>query len=193
VVANANQVETPTRASAGQAGTEETNTQETDMNHFHAIDPQGNAHTRSSATRVYTHMVVIKLGQVYADRKLAERIEHTKKQGPKDYRFYLSVIDGTWFTKNGWAINSADQAKYTAKLAGRTLEQYMADRLAQLQVEWNKEVAIGEYDRYGSLGWCGRHDLAQKLASKGGAAGYQGVESIVILEAQVGKPMKKAA
>lgn len=160
-------------------------------NYFYAIDELGNAHTRSSKNRTYTHAVVIKLGRAYADRKLARDLADTAKQAPKDYQFYLDVIDGSWFTKRGWAIDTKDQISYQVKLGGRSVEQFTAARLQEVRDEHAEAVARGVFDTWGCLGWCGRFDLAQKVAASGGAAGYKDVETIRILGALVGKPPKK--
>jgi hypothetical protein len=42
------------------------------ISHFHAIDPQGQVHRRSSKTRTYSHAVVVKIGRAYREAVLAK-------------------------------------------------------------------------------------------------------------------------
>jgi hypothetical protein len=162
---------------------------------YFAIDPQGETHTRTTA-RTYTHAVVVKLGRAYAAQQLARRIANTRKQAPKDFAFYLTMIDGTWYTRADrpaalgkgipdWmtpAQREAEIADYTKRCAGCTTpEAYAEHALREVETAHAAQIAEGYYDKFGAAGWCGRRDLAEKLAAKERGNGY---EDVVILEAQ---------
>ena len=161
-------------------------------NHFYAIDPQGLAHTRSSQRRTYTHTVVFLRGPAKQAADLAQALAYAAKQAPETYAWYVGMTDGTEeaATKRRYpdlyaqAHYDAEKAKYTAKLAGRTVEQFTADEIERARTSHAKSVAAGYYNTFHNAGWCGRYDLAQKLA--GQTAG-----NVFILEALIGKPAKK--
>ena len=172
----------------------------TATNHFHAIDPQGVAHTRSTK-RTYSHTVVVRLGDAYAARMLANSLKHTAAQAPKDYAFHQSVIDRSWHYIDGKVGGTlrypnstseadmlADTAKHTAELDGRTVEQYTADALDAVRKSHAEDAAKGYFSNFINVGWCGRLDLAMKLAN--GGHRYTNPQNVIVLEAVAGKPPK---
>jgi hypothetical protein len=166
-------------------------------NHFFVIDPQGIAHTRSSKGRTYTHTVVFVRGQAHADRKLAEALEFSAKQAPKDFEFYTSLIDGSWqaasalrhptlYADADYAAKqlAQDKARGEQEIGGLDVAGYVAKRHERALARHAEMIADGYYNTFHNAGWCGRPDLANKLAAQ--TAG----EQVIILEAQVGKPPK---
>lgn len=167
-------------------------------NHFHAVDPRGVVHTRTSKTKVYSHTVVEKLGRVYAAVALAHSLADMKKQAPKDYAFYQSMVDRSWHYVGGKvggelrfptitdeASMAKESAEYADRLAGRSLEQFVEDKLQAVRDHYDAQIDKGFYDCWHNKGWCSRLDLAQKLAAQSGWLGRP--EATAILEARPGK------
>jgi hypothetical protein len=65
---------------------------------------------------------------------------------------------------------------------GRTVDQYVAIQLERRIARVEERKAKGEFDQWISVGWCGRYDLAQKLAAKEQQRGADVV--VAILDAQ---------
>jgi hypothetical protein len=172
-------------------------------NHFHVIDPQGVAHTRSSKNRTYTHTVLFFRGEAYAERSLKSALDFATKQAPRDYRYAQARIDGrkhaefvakfpTLYieadgTPSEYAVSerAKDIAEGTAEIGGLDLAAYTAKCQERARASHAREVAQGYFNTWVNMGWCGRADLARKLAET-----IKGAEQVKILEAQVGKPTK---
>lgn len=153
-------------------------------NHFFAIDPQGKAHTRTSKDRTYTHTVLSYIPAA-TEADLVKAVERR-----------VACYGSYWSYEAAMAQPGHYEAKYGARhpeLAERarveaaaflaqypTNEAYMAHLGAVALADFDKSVANGEFDVWVSQGWCGRPDLALKLAVNGGQ----------VFEAQVGKPPK---
>lgn len=158
---------------------------------FFAIDPQGVEHLRTSENRIYTHTVVVLRGEAYAARQLIEALDHATSQAPKDYVFHQSMVDGTWYTVQHpqWIDqrNDAEAAKHAAEIADLTVEGYVQKCLKKVRAQHDARHDAGLYAKWHNVGWCGRHDLAQKLADQTRKHGFQ---DVVILEAQVKQPKR---
>jgi hypothetical protein len=134
--------------------------------------PDGSEITRTT-DRVYTHVVV------YTE-SLEKRLAHARspdwqKTERKNHAYYAKIAlhgDGTgtaydlpavgepdWRTENR-ARCVADAKAFIAKHP--TVETYIAERLAERE-DYAHRAADGGYSL---AGWCGRADLAQKLAAK---------------------------
>lgn len=164
---------------------------------FTAIDPNGTVHTRTSDRREYTHTVVYQHDKA-ALMAYATGSDWTKSDGNNfDYRRECAAGTHPNVTK----VTPADKfhSSYTAeKIAefqqaqremnakiiadakvetdGKTREQYIAER----QAERVARVEAEDFTIWHNAGWCGRLDLAQKLAAK---SAYAWVRS-TILEAK---------
>jgi hypothetical protein len=155
-------------------------------NHFYVIDPQGVAHTRSSKNRTYTHTVLIFRGPAMEAAALARAQRSTLADSIKTHATYISwsqcvdlgsrprpIVAGDYLNQRG--------LEHVAKFA--SAEAYEASQLAWRLQCHAKDVAKGQYSKWHNAGWCGRPDLAVKLAA-------QETVTTKILEAQVGKPPK---
>lgn len=138
---------------------------------YTATDADGNVHTRSSA-RVYTHTVVVKYD---LEGLLAQSRKYTKS-----YR-ELNLADHGYYTRE------AVSPKYCTPYRGETPEQ-LARRIqfdkdeaarwlaengtdAEAYADRMEAASIAQcYSRaakpFSNVGWCGRLDLAEKLADK---------------------------
>src|ERR1043165_8541508 len=166
-------------------------TTETEMtNHFYAIDPQGNAHTRNSKGRVYAYTVVVRPGRDAVNRYLANIAKKAVAAG-ESYDRTVDESKGIFPQRELWRGQKALQSwtdfaiEYLATgpySVGReaVVDKARSDAQQQAQ-DYERGMA---WDRYHNVGWCSRRDLAEKLAAQ------QTGEQVVILEAQVGKPPK---
>lgn len=138
---------------------------------YFATDADGNVHTRSSA-RGYTHTVVAKYS---LEGLLAESRKHTKS-----YREH-NIADHAYHTRE------AVSPKYSTPYRGETPEQ-LARRIqfdkdkaarwlaengtdAEAYADRMEAASIAQcYSRaakpFRNVGWCGRLDLAEKLAAQ---------------------------
>ncbi|USZ80581.1 hypothetical protein MQ4_53 [Serratia phage MQ-4] len=137
---------------------------------YFAVDANGKTHTRTSA-RTYTHMVVV-LANLEAGREAA-RSEHNRKAYARNHAFYCQEAGPA----PKYSSSPAEMARYKAA-AAMTCEEYVNNCVA------NALAAIdargGEFaNDWADFGWCGRLDLAQKLAAKWAHMG-----KVEILEAQ---------
>ena len=142
-----------------------------------AVDPAGVTHKRTTKDRTYTNTVVRKGGYQTAIRMAYEA--STPKILQSDFRYYSAIVAGNnpyparnWAgTPEGAAQAAQEDAKRLeeakkALMGATTLDAYCAlccnRRLAQVE----EARVAGEYDRWDNLGWQGRPDLAQGIASK---------------------------
>jgi hypothetical protein len=138
---------------------------------YFAVDANGVEHTRSSA-RTYTHMVVVRVNLAVkraGAKSKAEIDYHTK-----NYDYYCTQAAG-----KGRYPSSEKEMVLNKEIAAMTCEQYVQSEIEKRIAKINKD-GLGEYsDNWFSAGWCGRLDLAQKLAREFGCYGIT-----AILEAQ---------
>ena len=137
---------------------------------FLATMPDGQVAKRTSRTRTYEYMVAIRLSYKEAlmsakqlrDTDISnfqycrrESDAATAKYNPSKASWRVGETDEEYFAKNATEIEDCKTgADYQRKLIKK--------RIAEVE----KAKAAGYYDKWGSAGWCGRLDLAQKLAAK---------------------------
>ena len=173
-----------------------------------AIDSLGAEHTRSSQ-RVYTHTVVVmydydaainnaktyhasKAAIATATRNFDYEVSIATGNDPHPEYDYVQV-DGKWqrvYNDATAARQAIRAAKSSAEIEGG-FEAYRARILAKelARVESRKEN--GAFTTWGSVGFCGRLDLAQKLAAQYAGAGNK-VEILPVVVAPP-KPKKTRA
>lgn len=125
---------------------------------YFAIDPRGNGFTRNSK-RTYTHMVCARPSYQHA----LSGAMRTWAVDRKDFDYYIQQIE---MGPHGYATleRIEEFKKIVAAHADRNayaLEKAHArkERVEELEAE-------GYYREYQDMGWCGRPDLAEKLATK---------------------------
>ena len=150
--------------------------------HF-IIDPAGVVHTRTSASRTYSHAVI---GRRSYDRALAS----AKAYRNPNYEYYRSIADGTsrhlvaysWETAEEHAARYAKaRAEAVEELDGaESAEAYIAAERAKRVASVEAKKAAGKFGEWSVLGWAGRPDLADKLA----ASSRNDWVDVTVLEAQ---------
>jgi hypothetical protein len=149
-----------------------------------ATDAAGIKHTRNS-DRVYTHTVVIK-GGYERDLRAANDMAYAAKEANdlwaqvgKGLEGYVAnglrkhaILGRDYFVKR-FAEDSAIVAQFGT--AAAYIDSKRAAHVARVEAE----KAAGRFEKWGNIGWCGRLDLAQKLAAK-----YQGDYTVAILPAE---------
>jgi hypothetical protein len=138
---------------------------------YSATDANGLVHTRTSA-RVYTHMVVARPSYANAVASASAPWMSTAKS---NFKYYSDIISG----REDARFTSVERA--TEELGGATtLARYVEILIERALAAVEKSKAEGRYDRFFDKGWCGRPDLADKLAAKARSEGYA---EVAILEA----------
>ena len=160
----------------------------TTTKHF-AICPNGNKVTRTSKTRVYSHVVVARPS--YAHALASAEAAGASKTVASNFKYHCAYLDGTseFLVRKSWQSDEqhAKQAAYdidraTKALAGcETLEAYRAMIRANALARVADLKAKGYYDTFTAQGWASRLDLAQKAAQAVYTPQY---EDIHILAAQ---------
>ncbi|MCW7561407.1 hypothetical protein [Serratia marcescens] len=139
---------------------------------YFAIDANGARHTRTTA-RTYTHMVVV-LQNLDAGRAAVQNETH-RKIHVSNYRHYCQEAATPPSPNHG---EPAERRAFYNRVAAMTCEEYVQMRISEERARIDEKG--GEFaNDWADFGWCGRLDLAQKLAAKW--AHYGKVE---ILEAQ---------
>jgi hypothetical protein len=147
----------------------------------HTATHEGFTFTRNSAGRAYTHVVVVRQS-VAADRLHAERSARTSWSRNLDW--HKDCAAGTAEAVAGYDWESAEKRAERAasadaqKIKARAVamldlgeEGYVAEQLARFDARDQGKLAADGDTYYTSAGWCGRPDLAAKLAaSSGGVA-----------------------
>ena len=139
---------------------------------FTAVDPAGKTHKRSSKERVYTHTVVYREGEAFRDKRAAH-IEATRISTEKSYTRLESNAAGNpepGRHPSVWARDTAFAIEYLAKHPSRAV--YVAEAVARAEKHHAEYVAGGFWDVYQNAGWCGRLELAEKLAASLRSCGY---------------------
>lgn len=151
---------------------------------YKAIDPNGVVHTRKSA-RTYTHTVVAQYNKAVNLARANDK-EWTKTDG-RSYDYYVKIATGNDpYPQKNYSGTAEEQAEVDAnnakrvadakaRIDGLTRDEYIAKELAGRIAA----VEATDFEEWHNLGWCGRIDLAQKLAS--GAANFY--HNATILEA----------
>jgi len=164
---------------------------------FTATDAAGQTHKRTSESRIYTHTVVF-LPDFAADMALADK---DYKQDGSNFAYYCELAAGTHehvthvIPRSGYHASYSDEqvAKFQeaqreqnakgiadakAVTEGHTRESYVAARRAKRVAAVNEGNAAGYYAKWQNAGWCGRYDLAQKLAAKTAGAKVEILEAV---------------
>jgi hypothetical protein len=138
----------------------------------HTATFNGQTFTRTSATRVYTHMVVARSSYRYALEK-AQVVPCAES----NFNFYRRALDGS---------QPHTRPEYAAErlMGAETVEQFIELHRAAQVAKVEQQKAEGAFDRFGDCGWCGRLDLAQKLAASKRA--WPGYDEVHIVEAVTG-------
>ncbi|WP_171454591.1 hypothetical protein [Serratia marcescens] len=138
---------------------------------YFAIDANGARHTRTTA-RTYTHMVVV-CHNLERMRQSASSEAERKSHG-KNFDYHAREAG-----PNPQFSNTPEQMAEHRRIAEMGRDHYI-EICVLSGIERINKAGVGEYaDQWRDFGWCGRLDLAQKLAAKW--AHYGKVE---ILEAQ---------
>lgn len=153
------------------------------MNKHFAIDPNGNVHTRNSKTRVYSHTVVARLNREEADKQTLRVAEDAART---NYEFYCGR-KGTAYTN--WKgepdtcyVHDKEYHSAAEFIADYpSVEDAVAYEVGKAQAKIDARTD-SYYDDFFNLGWNGRRDLAEKLASKEARRTYR---DITILEATI--------
>lgn len=150
---------------------------------FLATDPAGRTHKRTSQNRTYAATVVVRKGRELAEADFARREPTHRRHDADNYAFgkSLSTVEGltAWYHRNNFQSLlpnrdlAAEAAKYAASLRGcGTAEEYVEQRAAERRARFEAT----DHEAFINVGWCGRSDLAQKLASQ-----QKGYAEVVIL------------
>lgn len=159
---------------------------------FLATAPDGSIHTRTSENRRYTHTVV-------ARRNYADALAHADRLIDADgdnFRFWSAIIAAggyyarrklprpARYTEEQFAAHEAKEvADAKERIGGAPTETiYKVMKRDQRLADLAERKANGAFEVYFNCGWCGRLDLAQKLAASEQAKGYL---DVTILEARV--------
>lgn len=157
--------------------------------HF-VIDPNGVKHTRTSQHRKYTHCVIVRDGYELALARA--KSGHWNTNYLSNFNYYVSLAAGTHDHSKPWAWEKLEEAadriakqraKAQKQIAGiATPAQYLQKLIAEDIAAVEKQKTEGKYEKFGVYGWCGRADLAEKLAAKCRSLGSFDV--VIIAEAQ---------
>jgi hypothetical protein len=155
-----------------------------------AADSLGGKHTRSSKTRTYTHCVVVMWDYDRAMGDLHSAHADALSVDRRNFEYMTAIATGNDphpcrdYSKPGViTIDEVAQAErvaeYKARIAGG-FDVYREGQLARRLSQLASRKAAGYFDTFGSVGWCGRHDLALKLAAQ-----YPSAKAVEILKAEV--------
>jgi len=149
-----------------------------------AIDPQGVKHTRTTA-RTYTHTVVVLRGAKYLEAQRPNEAA-IKAQNDRMWDRIENEVKGVFGPGEQWRGQAVlDRWQEHAKqwVREHSREADLVQAIERAHKSYADRVARGDDLKYENVGWCGRYDLADKLAS---AQSGQGYERVVVLEAQAG-------
>lgn len=133
-----------------------------------AIDPAGQLHTRKTE-RVYTHTVLFK----YSYEDQMREANRDQSVDGDNWEFSCRMVEWggvyrgkreKWHSDEEIARNLATNEALKAKANNRAeaIANGRAERVAHIEAR----KAAGFYEKWVNAGWCGRLDLAQKLAAK---------------------------
>ncbi len=157
------------------------------MNKYFVIDANGKKHTRGSK-RTYTHAVLYR-----ESKDAAIRLANVKPRWHNEnFWYHHAFLDGSskWLARKEWEKDDAqfkrrvdqeiERARYFLKGCKTPDELWELRRGEALAAIEAKDFGVWHAE-----GWCGRYDLAQKLAH--GVAARERVLDVVILPAEVAK------
>jgi hypothetical protein len=152
---------------------------------YTATDANGIVHKRSTKARSYTHTVVVK--RSYEADIAAACEKHWTKSDISNFAYYRAIAEDRsphypstrWCAKypDKWTpaeiaeedarltlSDAVQKAKAITATEGHSVDSYVAFQKAQRIARVDARKAAGYYDQWESVGWCGRLDLALKLA-----------------------------
>ncbi len=160
---------------------------------YFAIDPCGVTHTRTSATRLYTHTVVALPSAQNAI--LSAKSPGMRAHHKRNFSYYADKVRGTsrWLQRNSWESEEKHNARVLAESEAAeaeldgcdTADQYADMLIAATLARIADATRAGHFEAYQNMGWCGRADLAAKLAAKTQGQAYYVAASVRVLDAQV--------
>jgi hypothetical protein len=141
--------------------------------HYTATDFNGVVHTRSTKSRAYTHTVVRQHSKVDAyARSETDSKRWDTQQAKEEFMLARSTIEEikAWLVRKQCAILARDDAYATERKAKAevfvathgTVEAYVAAKLAERAAR----IEATDWSIWHNVGWCGRIDLARKLAAQ---------------------------
>lgn len=160
---------------------------------FTATDAAGTVHKRTSENRTYTHTVValpsyeFDMAQNDKDWEVDAKnfgyyVQIATGHDPHPTRNYRADYPEKWTAEEiaaGQAHADAENAKRIQdaadRVTGHTRETYVAAQRAERAAKVNARKAKGYYGEWVNLGWCGRPDLAQKLAGQAQGGRYASI------------------
>ena len=141
--------------------------------------PDGQVATRKSQNRVYTHAVAFRRSYRYA----AEQAQREFSYMRSDFRHYSDLAHGRKSYPHIGDAN-ANVNKGFEGLRGYIVEEdYVQNEIARAVEKVEKLRREGYYDKWAVEGWCGRADLAEKLAAQ--VNNKDSVRAVMVLDAQM--------
>lgn len=150
---------------------------------YTATDPNGFTHTRTSQSRTYSHTVVFQASKDVAVKRAHERLKSDRSNCEWHARIASTPVEeyvdsemAKWshmtreYVIEGHAEHVATVAAFRGGSINGEAAAMLADRLAKIEAT--------DWDIWHNAGWCGRYDLALKLA-----AGIKNATSVTILPA----------
>lgn len=169
---------------------------------YTAQDPQGVIHKRSTTSRAYTHTVVGKRSYELAMRRA--RSTQWAKSDARDYAYEVQISEGNdpvpainWDARypagktaeqiaaSQLRADAANEKRFElakARVGNHTVQSWCEARQAERIAVVEKDAEQGYYEVFVNLGWCGRRDLADKLAAKARTDGYDIVTVLLAFE-----------
>lgn len=158
------------------------------MTKFYKVTlPTGATFTRTTVSRSYSHMVVA-VHSVASERRGAE--QSTRDYFKRNHKYYEEIVRGghkeqpippSGFHPTRGMTDPANYAAYVARIdannaqrvidstewLAKGVEGMVAEALAKFDANLatSKYLSADRTERYYDAGWCGRLDLAEKLAS----------------------------
>lgn len=147
--------------------------------HHHVIDPRGHTHKRVSQNRRYSHAVLYRTNNA-ALIEVAERIAKTNTAAAERYEKTANLNDQTLTTYCLYLEAVPDARTRYARYAKSSRQ--VASEYAALAAERRAIHGRGEQieTEWSCAGWCGRYDLAEKLAAR-----HRKDADVLIIEARV--------
>ena len=148
---------------------------------YFVTDANGVKHTRNSH-RTYTHVVLYRDSKEAALR-LAERKEQFFDE---NFWYYHAFLDGTsrWLERSPWEKDEDQYKRRVEKDIERS--RYFLRGCKTPDELWSITLAerLGaiektDFNAWAVEGWCGRHDLAVKLAHKANCS-YRVKEAVIL-------------
>lgn len=154
------------------------------MNKYFVIDANGKKHTRGSK-RTYTHAVLYR-----ESKDAAIRLANVKPRWHNEnFWYHHAFLDGSskWLARTEWEVDYEARVKHDIERAREALKGCKTpDEWWELQRgEALADIEAKDFGVWHAEGWCGRYDLAQKLAH--GVAARERVLDVIILPAEVAK------